>query len=262
MKSNTWMPFYIGDYLRDTSRLTTCGHGAYILLIIDYWATGKPLPDDDRQLAAITRSTLGEWKKLRLILAQFFIVADGVWRHKRIDAELAKATEIVEKRSSAGKASAAARAQREVNTCSTHVDVSLEQNAKPSPSPSPIKSSLRSDTSNRDNFIEFYQVYPRHEARRDAERAYTAACKRASPETILAGAQRYAEQRAGQDKQFTKLPATWLTRDCWADGEEDERGREQHCEPTDEERQEALIEARKRAGIFVAYDAGEVGVAR
>jgi hypothetical protein len=31
------------------------------------------------------------------------------------------------------------------------------------------------------------------------------------------GAKRYADQRAGQDPQFTKMPATWLNGDCWLD---------------------------------------------
>jgi uncharacterized protein YdaU (DUF1376 family) len=103
------MPFYIGDYLRDTSRLTTEGHGAYLLMIFDYWVSGKPLPDDDHQLAAVARLAVPRWKALRPTLAQFFQVGDGVWRHKRIDAELETASGNLEKRHAAGKEGAAAR---------------------------------------------------------------------------------------------------------------------------------------------------------
>lgn len=69
-----------------------------------------------------------------------------------------------------------------------------------------------------DGFSEFYQAFPRHEDRRDAARAYAAALKRATPEMLLAGAKRYAVERGGQDPKFTKLPATWLNKDSWANG--------------------------------------------
>jgi uncharacterized protein YdaU (DUF1376 family) len=112
-RPDTWMPFYIGDYMRDTSRLTTEAHGAYLLLIFDYWASGKPLPDDDQQLAAITRLAVSKWKALRSVIAPFFIVGDGLWKHKRVDHELATATEKMTKKSAAGRTGATARWAKE-----------------------------------------------------------------------------------------------------------------------------------------------------
>ena len=37
------------------------------------------------------------------------------------------------------------------------------------------------------------------------------------PELPIAGAQRYAGERAGEDPKFTKHPATWLRGGCWED---------------------------------------------
>jgi uncharacterized protein YdaU (DUF1376 family) len=110
-KLSTWMPLYIADYLRDTSRLTTEGHGAYLLLIFDYWTSGRPLPDDDNQLAAIARLGVARWKQLRPVLAQFFQIEDGIWHHKRIDVELKRAALITQERSKAGGIGAAKRWQ-------------------------------------------------------------------------------------------------------------------------------------------------------
>jgi uncharacterized protein YdaU (DUF1376 family) len=109
-----WMPFYVEDYLRDTTRLTIEEHGAYVLLIIDYWVKGPP-PDDDGMLATITKSSKKEWQKLRKNLIGFFTVSDGVWRHKRIDHERGRAHPIVEQRQAAGRASAQARANKRSN---------------------------------------------------------------------------------------------------------------------------------------------------
>jgi len=89
-KADIWMPLYIGDYLADTGRLTTEQHGAYLLLIMDYWRNGPP-PDDEEILQNITRLSKFLWKKSRPVLEKYFRVEDGVWRHKRIDEEMTDA---------------------------------------------------------------------------------------------------------------------------------------------------------------------------
>jgi uncharacterized protein YdaU (DUF1376 family) len=82
------MPWYHGDHLRDTRRLTHEHQWAYFLLINEYWAHGG-LPEDDEQLAAIAGVSLPKWRKMRTVIQGFF--HDG-WKHKRIDKELAEAT--------------------------------------------------------------------------------------------------------------------------------------------------------------------------
>ncbi len=100
-KPDTWMPLYIGDYLQDTTRLSTEQHGAYLLLIMDYWTNG-PLPDDDAALAQVTRLQPAAWKKLKPAIARLFQIADGEWRHKRIDEELDKASQFIAKQKANG----------------------------------------------------------------------------------------------------------------------------------------------------------------
>jgi uncharacterized protein YdaU (DUF1376 family) len=93
------MPLYVGDYLGDTGHLTTTQHGAYLLLMMHYWRKGE-LPDDDKQLSKITKLPLKTWCEYRPTLQDFFY--EG-WKHKRIDAELAKMMRVSEKRAIAGK---------------------------------------------------------------------------------------------------------------------------------------------------------------
>lgn len=106
--TKVWMPLYIADYIADTTRLTTEQHGAYLLLIMDYWRNG-PLPDDDAALANITRLPVPAWKKHRATLARMFQVEGGEWRHKRIDAERQEAEENSFKYAERAKKAAAKR---------------------------------------------------------------------------------------------------------------------------------------------------------
>lgn len=93
------MPLYVADYRADTAHLSAAQHGAYLLLIMHYWATGS-LPNDDGALARIACMLPAEWKKNRATIAGFFAPD---WTHKRIDEELARARELSSKRAAIAK---------------------------------------------------------------------------------------------------------------------------------------------------------------
>ncbi len=94
------MPLWVADYLRDTTHLGAAEHGAYLLLLLYYWQSGGEIPDDDKQLAHVTRMSSREWKRARPTIQAFF--HDG-WRHKRVDQELEKAMEKHAARQAAGR---------------------------------------------------------------------------------------------------------------------------------------------------------------
>jgi uncharacterized protein YdaU (DUF1376 family) len=83
-----WMPFWVNDYVGGTRKFSTLEHGAYILLILEYWQHGG-LPTDDRRLARIAGLSPKRWLSIREIISQKFSLPE--WRHARIDAELSKA---------------------------------------------------------------------------------------------------------------------------------------------------------------------------
>jgi len=134
-KVDIWMPLYVADYLSATSRLTTEQHGAYLLLLMDYWKNGPP-PDDDGVLAQITRLSPAAWSNARTMLQAFFQVQSGQWSHHRVDDELAKANHNKEVNSKRGKAGAAARYGKK--DAPTMLQASLGDSTSPSPSPSPL----------------------------------------------------------------------------------------------------------------------------
>lgn len=100
MSNRAWMPLHIADYLADTGHLTAAEHGAYMLLIMHYWQNGS-LPENERLIARIARMDAQQWEESRDVLAMLF---GPNWTHKRIDSELLKADEIIEKRKSAANA--------------------------------------------------------------------------------------------------------------------------------------------------------------
>lgn len=101
-QNNLWTAFYWKDYLADTRGLRPVEHGIYMLLMANYYATGKPLPDDLERLAiSCSIRTPSEKQHLKEVLHNFFTHDGTTYRHKRIDEELAKRLEISKKRSDA-----------------------------------------------------------------------------------------------------------------------------------------------------------------
>jgi uncharacterized protein YdaU (DUF1376 family) len=212
-KADTYMPVVIGDYLKDTMRLTTEQHGAFFLILLDYWTKGAP-PDDDETLASIARLPLDRWQKARPVLAGFFKVEGGRWINKRAEEELAaaraksqKATESANKRWD-GSSKSEPDANGHANASPEHM---LETCSAPAPSPISKKDKITDS-----GFEEFWGAYPLKKSRGQAERAYQSARKATDAATLLAGAKRYAADPS-RKPEFTKHAATWLNGKCWLD---------------------------------------------
>jgi uncharacterized protein YdaU (DUF1376 family) len=70
---NHWIPFYIGDYERDTKDLTMIEDGAYFRLLRYCWTTGQGLPLDEMTIFRIAAAfTQEEQEVTRKILGKFF----------------------------------------------------------------------------------------------------------------------------------------------------------------------------------------------
>lgn len=103
--SRAWMPWYIGDYLRDTGHLTTEQHGAYLLLLAHCWQHGG-IPESQAERAATAKVTPRRWRVMSEPVNRFFN-QDGT--QKRVTQELEKAETVSIRRTLAGVNSAIAR---------------------------------------------------------------------------------------------------------------------------------------------------------
>lgn len=96
MATLPWFAFDREAYVSNTMHLTTEEHGAYLLLMLTYYGTGKPLPGYERALASIAKVSLDRWAILSVALRPFFVEDTtehgSIWRHERIEAELLAAS--------------------------------------------------------------------------------------------------------------------------------------------------------------------------
>jgi uncharacterized protein YdaU (DUF1376 family) len=210
--SRPWMPLYVADYLADTGHLSTIEHGAYMLLIMHYWQNGG-LPTDERRLARICRLSESDWSPIRDAMAELF---DEDWRHGRIDSEIAKADEMLAKRSAAGKAGASARYGNRIAD-----EEQTDGIARGNSQSQSHTSSLRSEVAREeyDEFVvfneTFWPAYPHKVGKPAALKAFRGARKRAKLPEIMAGLQRYIAAKP-PDRPWCN-PATFLNQDRWND---------------------------------------------
>jgi uncharacterized protein YdaU (DUF1376 family) len=81
-----------GDYLRDTMHLSAAEDGMYGRLLDAQYTSEKPLPLDRSILYAIVRAnSASDRKAVESILKQYFYETKRGFKHRRIDAEIARA---------------------------------------------------------------------------------------------------------------------------------------------------------------------------
>lgn len=101
---------YVGDYLRDTARLSMIEHGAYTLLMDYYYADERALSADKDEIYLMVRAmTPADRKAVDKVLALYFTLEDDGYHQARIDEELARAHDASESARKAGEKGAANR---------------------------------------------------------------------------------------------------------------------------------------------------------
>lgn len=253
MASPPYMPLWVADYLADTSHLTPAQHGAYLLLIMNYWQRGGPLPDDDLRLARIARMTRRDWLHNRGVILDFFTKQESLLVHPRIESELSRASAKSLKNSAAGRTSA----ERRFGARSTHVQPldpdKIRGEKKGSDKSEPTKDQPGADRDCDDlsgeppsggehqdenelgehytaPFEKWWSEYPNKTGKRKASLAYSEAFKRLGGRTAgvdrvhgfllsAVAAQATVWRRKGIVGKFIPHPTTWLTQSRWEDGD-------------------------------------------
>lgn len=134
-----YIPFFIGDYDRDTKDLTMIEHGAYFALLRHVWATGQPLPLDETLIFRIASAfTDQEQDAIRKILAKFFTKkSTGFFNKKALEIFKKQAEKIETLRKNGSRGGIRKKANAIANATNL-----LEQNSSkwpsiPEPEPNP-----------------------------------------------------------------------------------------------------------------------------
>jgi uncharacterized protein YdaU (DUF1376 family) len=104
MTKAPYMKLWHGDYLADTSHLSTIEHGAYLLLLMVMWRNGGTLPNDDVRLARYAKLRANQWTKMRSTILEFFEIDGDTIRHQRITKELESCARLSQSQSHNAKA--------------------------------------------------------------------------------------------------------------------------------------------------------------
>lgn len=192
--------------MADTAHLTRLERGLYMDLLILIWRSPEcQVPNDLAWIARKLRASEAEMEALQSVIAEFCVNTGNWVSQKRLKMEWDYVFNKSKKNSEAAKS----RWNKEKEIC--------ERNA-PTPTPTPTKKERGKPLSpSPDGFDEFWAASPRKTGKDDALRAYIKARKNTDARTLIEAMGRYAEERRGQDPQYTKHPATWLNKGCWKD---------------------------------------------
>lgn len=144
--SFAYMPFYTGDYIRDTRHLTPMRHGVYVLALAHCWDTKGPMPLDEQECAGIVNArSADEIEALRYVLGKYFVRMDDGHYSPRMQKEIERSEAISRERAEAGRKGYEARAKqltskRQAIAKQVHLPPSPSPSLSPSPPPSPSPS--------------------------------------------------------------------------------------------------------------------------
>lgn len=230
-RTDTWMPLYVGDYLRKTMHLSTVEHGAYLLLIMSAWTNDGRIPASAVALANIAKVSPRQWKEIGAkVLAFWRLSDDGAhYVHGRVLEELERSQRVSEKRRQAGANGAAKRWQGDSNSHSPAKDLpvadasQIDRQSQSHNSPSE-STSARGSRLPPELLDKVWSAAPpkarERSSRGDTSKALAAALKRgAQPDEIMAGLTAYwrSDDATKDNGAYAKGVHRMIADDRWRD---------------------------------------------
>lgn len=219
----------VHEGMPDHPKIEGLSDGAFRLLVTAWCWCSRNLTDGFIPDASWSKRGTARSRQKLVEVGLVEVVSGGVrmhdyTEHQRTADEVA---DLRSKRADAGRkggqttaakrvASARANAKQVLKQTGSKVQADTETDTEKEKDSS---SKLDSDRENPDRFDEFWKLYPRKDSKQGAQRKLASVLKRTEFEIVMAGVRRYIDHLAFHrtDKQFIKLPTTWLHNGCWED---------------------------------------------
>ena len=213
---------HLGDYTKATAHLSMVEHGAYGLLLDRYYITEDGIPADQAHRIARARSPQ-ERSAVDAVLAEFFSLVDGVWRHDRCDAEIAKAqTKIEAARKNGARGGRPKRTDEKPTGFPLGCDLVTQTKALQSPDPNtntktPPPPDGGSDPAGFAEFWDSWPQSPRKVARKQCSAKWKRHGLKSQLPAILAHVEAMKHSKQWRDG-YEPAPLTYLNQERWGDG--------------------------------------------
>lgn len=98
-----YVQWHVGDYMLGTAALSAEQEGIYVRFLMQLYAHGKPLPDDDKWMCKLLRLTIRVWRRVKADLVGLgkIIIRNTALTNSRFEKERQKRAEDYQKRAAA-----------------------------------------------------------------------------------------------------------------------------------------------------------------
>jgi uncharacterized protein YdaU (DUF1376 family) len=206
-----WVPFYVGDYEKDTKHLSLTEDGAYFRLLRYVWGTGRRIPGVESAYRIAGAQSDQDRACVDRILIEFFEEKNDEFFNKKAEKILKKQNEKRRKLSEHGRRGGLAKATK-----------MLEQKASiPDPDLEVISSEITPPTpkGERGSFEIFWSQYPKKVAKAAVKRHWDRKKLDNKASDILAAVKRYkaTEKWQAEGGRYVPNPLTFLNQERWDD---------------------------------------------
>jgi uncharacterized protein YdaU (DUF1376 family) len=218
---------YIGDYLRDTGTLSVSEHGAYLLMLVNLYATEKPLPSGKELHRLLRAGSKAERDAVDCVVQKFWTETPEGLVNARAEREFGKAEHQRTVNRNVGKLGG--RPKRKETESETESVSESEPNHNPNQTPDtrhqtntpkPPRGAGGSVHEFPPGFERLWSAYPKKVGKDAAAKAFA---KRRPDDGLIARMLAAVAKQAQSDQwrkdggQFVPHLATWLNQGRWED---------------------------------------------